>query len=77
MPEGSRGFLNSIPALRNRECIICGEGVAVPIRVAFDDLEEDKRPASGDPLFSQLWRDVGGEEGIITRTVQRWRAQGK
>ena len=77
MPEGARGFLDAIPALRNRECIICGEGVTIPIRVAFDDLEETRRPASGDPLFSQLWRDVGGEEGIISRTVQRWRAQGK
>ena len=77
MPEGARGFLDAIPALRNRECIISGEGVAIPIRVSFDDLEEDKRPASGDPLFSQLWRDVGGEDGIIQRTVQRWRAQGK
>ncbi|WP_267381900.1 MULTISPECIES: DUF87 domain-containing protein [unclassified Sphingomonas] len=77
MPEGARGFLDSIPALRNRECIICGEGVAVPIRVRFDDLPETKRPASDDPVFSQLWRDVGGEDGIISRTIGRWRAQGK
>jgi DNA helicase HerA-like ATPase len=77
MPEGARGFLDAIPALRNRECVVCGEGVAVPIRVSFDALEESKRPASGDPLFSQLWRDAGGEEGIIQRTIQRWRAQGK
>lgn len=77
MPEGARGFLDSIPALRNRECIICGEGVTIPVRVSFDDLDESKRPASGDPLFSQLWRDVGGEDQIITRTIQRWRAQGK
>nr|WP_254603089.1 DUF87 domain-containing protein [Sphingomonas bacterium] len=77
MPEGARGFLDAIPALRNRECIVCGEGVAVPIRVSFDALEEGKRPASGDPLFSQLWRNVGGEDQIIARTVQRWRAQGK
>ncbi|RMB34702.1 hypothetical protein C8J47_2432 [Sphingomonas sp. PP-F2F-G114-C0414] len=77
MPEGARGFLDSIPALRNRECIICGEGVTIPIRVSFDDLEDAKRPASGDPLFSELWRDVGSEEQIIARTIQRWRAQGK
>ena len=77
MPEGARGFLDSIPALRNRECIMCGEGVAIPIRVAFDDLEPIKRPASSDPLFSQLWRDIGGEDQIIARTVQRWRAQGR
>ena len=77
MPEGARGFLDSIPALRNRECIICGEGVTIPIRVSFDRLEESKRPASSDPLFSELWRDVGGEDQIIGRTIQRWRAQGK
>ena len=77
MPEGARGFLDSIPALRNRECIICGEGVAIPIRVSFDGLEEAKRPASADPLFSRLWSDVGGEEEIIGRTIQKWRAQGR
>ncbi|MBN8839549.1 MAG: ATP-binding protein [Sphingomonadales bacterium] len=77
MPEGARGFLDSIPALSNRECIICGEGVGIPIRVAFDTLEEEHRPASGDPLFSQLWSDVGQEEEIIERTVQKWRMQGK
>ena len=77
MPEGARGFLDAIPALRNREAIICGEGVAIPIRVGFDDLAEDRRPASGDPMFSQLWRDTGGEDGIIQRTIRRWRAQGK
>lgn len=77
MPEGARGFLDSIPALRNRECIICGEGVAIPIRVAFDALEENKRPASDDPLFSQLWREVGQEDQIISRTVRRWRSQGR
>ncbi len=77
MPEGARGFLDSIPALRNRECIVCGEGVATPIRVVFDSLEESRRPASGDPLFSELWRDTGGEEEILSRTIRRWRLQGR
>nr|WP_137676371.1 ATP-binding protein [Parerythrobacter lutipelagi] len=76
MPEGARGFLDSIPALRNRECIICGEGVSIPIRVAFDNLEEVKRPASEDPSFVQLWSKAGGEEDAVHRTVQRWRSQG-
>ncbi|MFA9201715.1 MAG: ATP-binding protein [Cypionkella sp.] len=77
MPEGARGFLDSIPALRNRECIICGEGVAITIRVAFDNLEEQKRPASEDPSFVELWRQQGGEEERVHRIVQRWRSQGK
>ena len=76
MPEGARGFLDSIPALRNRECIICGEGVAIPIRVSFDNLEEIKRPASEDPSFVELWGQSGGEEDAVWRTVQRWRTQG-
>jgi hypothetical protein len=77
MPEGSRGFLDVIPALRNRECIVCGEGVSIPIRVAFDDLERDRRPASSDPLFSELWRQTGDEEAMVSRVVKRWRAQGR
>jgi len=77
MPEGARGFLDVIPALRNRECIICGEGVSIPIRVSFDDLERERRPASSDPLFSELWCRSGDEEGIVSRVVKRWRAQGR
>ncbi len=77
MPEGSRGFVDSIPALRNRECIICGEGVSIPIRVALDTLEEHKRPASTDPLFSELWKQTGGEAEILDRVVRRWRSQGR
>jgi len=77
MPEGARGFLDAIPALRNRECIVCGEGVSIPIRVRFDDLEPEKRPASSDPSFAALWRETGGEEGIIQRTIKRWRGHGR
>ena len=77
MPEGARGFLDAIPALRNRECIVCGEGVAIPIRVRFDDLEPEKRPASSDPSFAASWRETGDEEGIIQRTIKRWRGHGR
>jgi hypothetical protein len=77
MPEGARGFLDAIPALRNRECIVCGEGVAIPIRVRFDDLEPEKRPASSDPSFAALWRETGDEQGIISRTIKRWRGHGR
>ena len=77
MPEGARGFLDAIPALRNRECIVCGEGVAIPIRVRFDELEPEKRPASSDPSFARLWRETGDEAAIISRTIKRWRGHGK
>jgi len=76
MPEGARGFLDAIPALRNRECIICGEGVSIPIRAGFDNLDAAKRPASEDPSFARLWQESGGEEAAIERIVRRWRMQG-
>ncbi|WP_373486701.1 ATP-binding protein [Blastomonas sp.] len=76
MPEGARGFLDSIPSLRNRECIICGEGVAIPVRVGFDNLAEERRPASDDPLFSTLWKQTGGEDEMLDRVTRRWRNQG-
>ena len=62
---------------RNRECIVCGEGVSIPIRVSFDDLERDRCPASSDPLFSMLWKQTGEEEAMVARVVKRWRAQGR
>jgi hypothetical protein len=77
MPEGARGFLDVIPALRNRECIVCGEGVSIPIRVSFDELERDRRPASSDPCFSELWRQTGDEDAMVGRVVKRWRSQGR
>ena len=77
MPEGARGFMDAIPALRNRECVICGEGVSIPMRVSFDDLDAALRPASADPSFSAQWAKSGGEDTMIDRTTQRWRAQSR
>ncbi len=75
MPEGSRGFLETIPALRNREAIVCGEGVAVPVRVSFDTLVEHKRPASDDPSFSGRWAAAGDASIDLDRTIRDWRSQ--
>jgi DNA helicase HerA-like ATPase len=77
MPEGARGFLDSIPALRNRECVICGEGVSIPIRVRLDELAPELRPASDDPSFSQLWTTSGGEAETLDRVIHHWRNQGR
>ncbi len=49
----------------------------MPIRVALDNLEEARRPASGDPSFTELWRQSGGETDILDRTITRWRSQGR
>ncbi len=75
MPEGSRGFLDSISALANREAVISGEGVSIPMRVRFDPLDEARRPASDDPSFAAMWSRGGGEREAVERVVRRWRGQ--
>jgi DNA helicase HerA-like ATPase len=74
LPEGGRSLLDAIPALRNRECIISGEGVAAPIRVRLDDLAAEKRPMSDDPIFSELWVKTGDDAEMLERVITRWRA---
>lgn len=73
--EGARGFLDAIPSLRNRECIICGEGAAVPMRVRIDTLAPEHRPASDDPVFSTSWTTNSRGLPLIEDAVQRWRSQ--
>ncbi|WP_164155341.1 ATP-binding protein [Sandarakinorhabdus rubra] len=73
LPEGGKSLLEAIPALRNRECIISGEGVPAPIRVRLDELEPAKRPMSDDPVFSELWVKTGDDSDMLDRVITRWR----
>ncbi|HWI84891.1 MAG TPA: helicase HerA-like domain-containing protein, partial [Sphingomonas sp.] len=77
VPEGARGMIDAIPGLRNREAIIVGEGVPIPIRVAFDTLETDRQPASHDPVFTDAWSQADHDRTRLERTIKRWRAQGR
>jgi DNA helicase HerA-like ATPase len=77
VPEGARGLIEAIPGLRNREAVVVGEGVALPIRATFDDLEPDKLPASSDPSFARGWQAPPDEPSRLTKTILRWRAQGR
>lgn len=77
MPEGGRGLLDVISALRNREAVLCGEGVMFPMRASFDNLEEDKRPASNDMAITALWARAARGQDVLNDTVSRWRMAGK
>jgi hypothetical protein len=75
MPDSGQSLVDAIPALRRGECIVCGEGVAVPMRVRVDRLEDGLRPRSDDPMFSRDWADKGAPTDTLDRTIQRWRSQ--
>jgi uncharacterized protein len=72
VPEASHGLMNFLPALRNGEAIAVGEGVAMPMRICFAPLPEDRRPRSATTSFTRAWsKDIEG--ALIERTVERWR----
>jgi len=72
VPEASHGLMNFLPALRNGEAIAVGEGVAMPMRICFSPLPEDRRPKSATTSFTSAWStDRDGTH--IERAVERWR----
>lgn len=74
MPEGSESFLDALSSLRNRECLLSGEGVAVPMRVHLDYLAESLRPSSTDPAFSQTWAAGVSDPSFVRSVIDRWRS---
>lgn len=73
LPDSARGYIEIVSALKNRECIISGEGVVIPLRVSLDYLEDSMRPQSEDPLYSASWSSEHDDAESVSLTVNRWR----
>jgi uncharacterized protein len=73
LPEASHGLMKFLPALRNGEAIVVGEGVSMPMRICFEPLPDNKRPRSATASFTTAWsRDVD-DRSEVEQTVERWR----
>lgn len=75
LPDAVRSLIDSLPTLRAQEALIVGEGTAVPVRVRFRDLPEDRRPHSADVPFATLWSEDTADHAYVTDIVRRWRKQ--
>jgi uncharacterized protein len=75
LPDAVRSLIDSLPTLRAQEALIVGEGTAVPVRVRFSDLPEDRRPHSADVSFAALWSADTANAAYVTDIVRRWRQQ--
>ena len=72
LPEASHGLMKFLPALRNGEAIVVGEGVSMPMRICFTPLPDDCRPRSATASFTNAWaQDVDDSE--VSHTIERWR----
>ncbi|HVY50098.1 ATPase [Hypericibacter adhaerens] len=75
LPDSAIGLLEALPALRTREAIVVGEGVTVPMRLSFDELDPQFRPKNGTPPFSHAWAADSASREFIADTIERWRKQ--
>lgn len=75
LPESALGLLAALPALRTQEAVVVGEGVPMPIRLRFDNLDPNHRPQSGNADFSVRWQREDQGREFVLGTIQRWRTQ--
>ncbi|MBY0225749.1 MAG: DUF87 domain-containing protein [Hyphomicrobium sp.] len=70
------GLLEFLPALGQREALAFGDGVALPVRIKFDELPRDRLPRSSTAKFSEKWQSSVGDENFLDHVVERWRSAG-
>jgi len=75
LPDDGAGLLSVLPTLRQREAIVVGEGVAHPMRIRFNDLDDKFRPKGEAANFPEAWQDDTNGRDFVTKIVQRWREQ--
>jgi len=77
LPESGHGMLSALPSLHTQEAVAVGEGVTVPMRLRFSDLDETQRPRSGNAEFSTAWQNDIMPQDAIAHIIERWRTQAR
>jgi uncharacterized protein len=75
MPEGWATLVAGLPALRSQEAVVVGEGVAMPMRMRFADLDPAEQPRSQTAPFATLWAEDTLDRAFVEQAVHRWRHQ--
>jgi DNA helicase HerA-like ATPase len=70
------GLLEFLPSLGQREAIAFGDGMALPVRIKFDELPPHALPRSSTARFSERWQKSLGDDGFLEQIVERWRLSG-
>jgi hypothetical protein len=70
------GLMEFLPTLGQREAIAFGDGVALPVRIRFDELAKENLPRSSTAHFTERWQRSVGDEGFLEQIVERWRMAG-
>lgn len=73
LSDGSNGLFSCLPALRNGEAVVAGQGVPIPMRLNFDRLPPNLAPYSRTASFSDGWNADSHDQNFISEVVKHWR----
>jgi DNA helicase HerA-like ATPase len=74
LSDTGSGLLEFLSALGQREALAFGDGVALPVRIKFDELPANARPRSSTANFSAHWQRSVGDEEFLEQLVEKWRS---
>jgi len=75
--EGMLDLIDFLPLLGDREALILGQGVSMPMRIRFDELGGKTRPKNMNVGFSKSWKAQNMNRDMLDTIVSRWRATGR
>jgi len=74
--EGMIDMLDFLALLGDREAIVLGQGVSMPMRIKFDALGRGNVPKNMNAGFSKAWKTQKLERYALDAIVTRWRNGG-
>jgi DNA helicase HerA-like ATPase len=75
--EGMMDLLEFLPLLGDREAIIMGQGVSMPMRISFAGLDDHAIPRNLNAGFSKSWKNPSMDRAELENIVARWRQSGR
>lgn len=76
IPDNLGSLLNELPVLPTRKAILLGWAAPIPVLVEMNELEKEKRPASKDPHFWDVWTGVEKREIDWQKIAKDWQNEG-
>ena len=75
--DSTLDLLDFLPLLGDREAIVLGQGVAMPMRIRFADVAEQSVPRNLNSAFSVSWSRPNLDRAGLEAIVSRWRHAGR
>lgn len=71
--DNSMSLFDFLPSLGDGEAIALGQGVPMPMRIRFKQLNEERVPSGKRATFSSVWSGDTVDRNFLDKVVSRWR----